>query len=369
MHLNELRTPAFLIDLNKLKANASLMINKAKKTDVRLRPHIKTHKTVEAAKYQLGDTFSGITVSTLAEAFFYQKNGFRDITYAFPITEDKLDDAAQLTQKLEHFHISLDQYETFEKVQKYAYEHNITFSVLLIVDSGAHRDGVNPEEQRSVQLARALQEANNINFQGILTHAGQSYHCKTVSEINKVAETERDVMVQFAEKLRSSDIDCPEVSIGSTPTCVHAENWKGVTEVRPGNYIFFDKFQADIGSCTLSNCSASVLTRVVGHYPDRNLMLIDAGALALSKDEGATHILDELVYGQVRYHPELKITRLSQEHGFIESDKPIRFTNYPVGSLLEVIPNHSCLTAALFPSYRVIDNNLVVDEWKPIRGW
>ncbi|HKJ44191.1 MAG TPA: alanine racemase [Balneolales bacterium] len=369
MQLKDLRTPAFLIDLSKLQANSTHMIRKAEEYGVKLRPHVKTHKTIEAAKYQLGDSLTRITVSTLAEAFFYQENGFQDITYAFPITRDKLDNAALLTRKLKHFHILLDQYDTFEKVQEYGYEHDITFSVYLIVDSGARRAGVNPEDPRSLQLARALQEAKNIYFQGILTHAGQSYHCKTIMEVKKVAEIEHKVMVRFAEQIRSSGIECREVSIGSTPTCMHADNWEGVTEIRPGNYVFFDKFQSDIGSCSLSDCSASVLTRVVGHYPDHNRMLIDAGALALSKDQGATHILDEVVYGFVKNHPELNITRLSQEHGFIESDDTIQFSNYPIGSFLEIIPNHSCLTAALFPVYHVVDNDQVLDEWKPVRGW
>jgi len=369
MHISDLRTPAFLIDLNQLKTNAGMMINRARDLGVQLRPHVKTHKTVEAAKYQLGDSFDEITVSTLAEAFSFQKNGFQDITYAFPITADKLDDATQLTNTLRHFHLVLDQYDSFEQVENYGFEHDLTFSVYLVVDSGAHRDGINPDDPRSIQLARALQEANNIDFRGILTHAGQSYHCKSVGEIKKVAAEERDIMVHFAKKLRSADVECPEVSIGSTPTCVHADHLEGVTEMRPGNYIFFDKFQSDIGSCSLSDCSMRVLTRIIGHYPDRNRILIDAGALALSKDLGATHILDEVVYGQIKNHPELKITKLSQEHGFIDSDKPIQFTNYPIGSLLEIIPNHSCLTAALFPKYHVIENDEVVDEWKPVRGW
>jgi D-serine deaminase-like pyridoxal phosphate-dependent protein len=369
MQLKNLRTPAFLIDLKKLHANTEFMIGKAEEYGVKLRPHVKTHKTFEAAKYQLGDTLTGITVSTLAEAFFYQENGFQDITYAFPITEDKLDDAAQLTRKIKHFHILLDQYDTFDKVQHYGYEHNITFSVYLIIDCGAHRDGVNPTDPRSIKLASALHESKNTDFQGILTHAGQSYHCNTIEEIKRVAEIERHIMVQFAEKLRSSGVECREVSIGSTPTCIHANTWEGITEIRPGNYVFFDKFQADIGSCSLYDCAASVLTRVIGHYPEHNRILIDAGALALSKDQGATHIIDEVVYGFIKNHPELKITKLSQEHGFIDCEDTIKFSNFPIGSFLEIIPNHSCLTAALFPVYHIVDNDQVADVWKPVRGW
>ncbi len=111
------------------------------------------------------------------------------------------------------------------------------------------------------------------------------------------------------------------------------------------------------------------MTTVVAHYPQHNQMLIDAGALALSKDPGATHIDEEIVYGAIPENPHLKIFSISQEHGLITSEAPIAFENFPVGSLLQIVPNHSCLTAALFDSYYVVDSNRVVDQWRPMRGW
>ena len=142
-----------------------------------------------------------------------------------------------------------------------------------------------------------------------------------------------------------------------------------MTEIRPGNYALFDKFQADIGSCSLGEAAATVLTTVVAHYPQHNQLLIDAGALALSKDPGAVHIDDRIVYGAVVENPGLKLFSISQEHGLITAEEPIAFNDYPVGSLVQIIPNHSCLTAALFDRYHVVENNEVVDEWRPMRGW
>jgi D-serine deaminase-like pyridoxal phosphate-dependent protein len=369
MKIEDLKTPAFLIDLVKLKENVQMMKARAQKHAVSLRPHVKTHKTAQIAGMQTSSEAPGITVSTLAEARFYQKSGFKDITYAFPITANKLQEAAELTAGLPDFNILLDQPQTLSAVAAYAREHGIRFNVFLKVDCGYHRAGIDPSKPASVELARQLAAADGIEFKGILTHAGHSYHCSNPAEIVKVAEQERDVTAQFAVRLQENAIACDTVSVGSTPSAMHAPDWRGVTEIRPGNYVFFDKFQADIGSCRPQQVAATVLTTVAAHYPAHNQMLIDAGALALSKDLGADHLGGDIVFGAVVNQPDLKISSISQEHGLITADDPIAFDKFPVGSLLQIIPNHSCLTAALFPLYHVVEDGRIVDEWTPMRGW
>ena len=369
MKIEDLKTPAFLIDLPRLKANVQMMKERAQENSVTLRPHVKTHKTAEIAGLQTTSEAPGITVSTLAEARFYQQSGFEDITYAFPITANKLSEAAELTARLQAFNLLLDQPQTLSALEAYAREHRIRFKIFLKVDCGYHRAGVDPSKPASVQLARQLAASDCIEFKGILTHAGHSYHCSDPAEIVKVAWQERDVMAQFAEQLQDNGTACGTVSVGSTPTAMHAPDWQGVTEIRPGNYVFFDKFQADIGSCHPEQVAVTVLTTVAAHYPAHNRMLIDAGALALSKDSGADHLADEVVFGAVLNHPRLRLFSVSQEHGLITCSDPIDFEKFPVGSLLQIIPNHSCLTAALFPKYHVVEDNQVVDEWTPMRGW
>lgn len=367
--INDLRTPSFLIDQPQLKKNAQTMIDRAKSLGIRLRPHVKTHKTIEAARYQLGNEFNGITVSTVAEAEYYSRHGFDDITYAFPITADKLPECAEIAGGIRHFNLLLDNEQTLHNLEKFAESNGILFSVYLAVDSGNQREGVQPDQSEAIRLARALYDSEHIDFRGIIAHAGQSYHCSNIDEIKIAAENERKIMDGFARKLRAEGIACPDVSVGATPTCMHAVNMEGITEMRPGNYIFFDKFQVDIGTCDITDCAAMVLCRVVGHYPVYNQMIIDAGALAFSKDPGADHIQKEITYGYILDHPELSITGLSQEHGIIRSKEPIHFEKFPIGSLLKIIPNHSCLTAALFPDYYIIENDRIVDQWQPVRGW
>jgi D-serine deaminase-like pyridoxal phosphate-dependent protein len=369
MKIEELKTPAFLIDLPGLKTNIQMMKKRAQANNVTLRPHVKTHKTAEIAGMQTTPEAPGITVSTLAEARFYQRSGFKDITYAFPITANKLSEAAELSAKLPVFSILIDQPQTLSAVEAYGREHGIKFKVFLKVDCGYHRAGIDPSKPESVQLARQLAASDCIQFKGILTHAGHSYHCCNPAEIIEVARQERDVMIQFSDRLQENGTACESVSVGSTPTAMHAPDWQGVTEIRPGNYVFFDKFQADIGSCRPEQVAATVLTTVAAHYPAHNQMLIDAAALALSKDLGADHLGNEIVFGAVLNQPHLKLFSISQEHGLISCEDPIDFEKFPVGSLLQIIPNHSCLTAALFPKYHVVEENQIVDEWTPMRGW
>jgi D-serine deaminase-like pyridoxal phosphate-dependent protein len=148
----------------------------------------------------------------------------------------------------------------------------------------------------------------------------------------------------------------------------------GVTELRPGNYALFDVFQARIGSCSTSDVALSVLSEVIGVYPERNAVLIDAGALALSKDPGATHVAENSGFGVIcdldlRPIPGLALLGLSQEHGKVLIEEGFSGELPKVGDRVRILPNHSCLVTALHPSLHVVDSGALVDEWRPVRGW
>lgn len=369
MNLNNLSTPAFLIDLAKLRQNTSRMIDRAKSLGIRLRPHVKTHKTIEGTRLQLGGEFDSITVSTLAEAACFASQGFKKQTYAVPIPPQKLETVSRLNRDGAQINILIDSLDAVQAAAQIAESRNCIFGVFLKVDCGYHRAGVNPASDHGIEVARAIHESMRLEFQGILTHAGQSYAASGRDEIKKYAEEERKIMVGFAQRLRNSDIPCKEVSVGSTPTAVQADSLEGITELRPGNYVFFDKYQVDIGNCVLDDCAATVLARVIGRYPETNHFVIDAGALALSKDPGATHITGSVAYGSILGHPNLQLSSLSQEHGIVTSSRKIDFAQIPLGSTIRIVPNHSCLTAALFPSYQIVEDETVVEQWIPVRGW
>jgi len=375
MFWNELPTPAALVDLDRVEANTSRISERVRNLGAKLRPHVKTHKCVEAARLQIRGHFGGVTVSTLAEARFFADAGFRDITYAVPIAASRLKEAVEIGRSIDALHLLLDHESSFEAMSACARAKGVRLSSFLKVDCGYHRAGVDPERGESVALALRMATSADVDFRGILTHAGHSYHAANAEEIRAVAETERSVMVRFAEKLARAGAPPKEVSVGSTPTISLGESLEGVTEARPGNYVFYDRFQAAIGSCDIANVAFSVLVTVLSHYPERNEILIDAGGLAFSRDEGPAHLDPSCGYGEVftgdgkTHLASLRVRSISQEHGKIQGAAPIDYPALPLGTKLRIVPNHSCLSAALFDRYHVFRGDSVVDEWRPVRGW
>jgi D-serine deaminase-like pyridoxal phosphate-dependent protein len=234
---------------------------------------------------------------------------------------------------------------------------------------------VAPESPAVLEIARLLHDSPGVEFAGVLTHAGNSYHCSSVAEIKAVAEAERCGVVQAATRIRGAGLPCPTVSAGSTPTAIHAVDLTGVTEMRPGTYVFFDLAQVGMGSCQMDDLAVSVLATVIGRSHQSNSLLVDAGSLALSSDTSASEHFPGVGYGLVcdlagRLLPGLRVTRINQEHGYVERETPIPPNAFPIGTRLRILPNHSCITAAMFNEYQVVDVGLeIVAIWPRARGW
>jgi D-serine deaminase-like pyridoxal phosphate-dependent protein len=372
--ITDAKTPCGLVDLDRMERNARRMSDHAHRLGVRLRPHVKTHKCAEVARLQVAGHFGGITVSTLAEARGFARAGFQNISYAVPVPLDRLDECVELQRDLESFHLLLDHPTTLRALEQSAPSHALRWSVFLKVDSGGHRAGVDPHGDGAVELARALRDSPHIDFRGILTHAGQAYGSRSRADAAEVAAHERELMLRFADRLGRAAVQVEEISIGSTPGLTASSNLDGVTEVRPGNYIFFDAHQAAIGSCALDEVAFSVLGRVIGVHPDRHELVVNTGALALSKDPGAIHVDASCGFG-VAVNPRdqrpiagLRLASLSQEHGIIRSEGPLD-SGWSPGDVVRILPNHSCLAAACFDRYHVVRGDEIVDEWRPFRGW
>jgi D-serine deaminase-like pyridoxal phosphate-dependent protein len=314
---------------------------------------------------QHGGAIGPITVSTLAEGEFFAGRGWRDITYAVPIAPKKLERAAALAARIDRLNILIDSHEALRAIEETGH----TFDVFLKVDCGYHRAGVDPDDPDSEQLARAMARSESVRFQGLLTHAGHSYNGKSIDDIRHIAGEESAALSRFRALLGFDSMGEIIRSVGSTPTASVVDRFSDCDEVRPGNYVFFDAFQATVGSCSFNDVAVSVLTTVVGSYPERNNAIIDAGALALSKDAGPDHIDPHFGYGIVcdeNLRPlPLKLIALSQEHGKIEGN----VAHIPVGTRLRIVPNHSCLTAAMYDVYYAVEGTNIVGEWRPARGW
>eukprot|EP01089_Gocevia_fonbrunei_P004743 TRINITY_DN14797_c0_g1_i1.p1 TRINITY_DN14797_c0_g1~~TRINITY_DN14797_c0_g1_i1.p1 ORF type:complete len:389 (-),score=64.21 TRINITY_DN14797_c0_g1_i1:64-1230(-) len=382
--LEQQTTPAFVVYLSKVQENSQRMIQIAKSRGVSLRPHVKTHKTIEAATLQtMGQEKPKIVVSTLSEARFFAAGGFGDILYAVPITSFKLAEAAIINSKISALHLLVDNSATIDEVLQHAKQQNVKWSVFLKIDTGYHRCGVDPvvNEEECVALVRKLNVAESeglITFTGLYSHSGHSYHGKNTNEVAETAKQEVDVMTNFVKLLEAKQLKPPSVvTIGATPSCSHLPQDMGrVTEIHPGNYSFYDTCQSDLGSCTPNDVACEILTRVIGHYPRNNTLVIDAGALAVSKDRGASHLSDNLPdrgYGLIKDHPELILTSVSQEVGIIKNrdvNTTFDYEKFPIGSFLRIIPNHSCLSAACYSEYKVLnDKDQIISIWKTCREW
>lgn len=352
-----------------MQANCQRVLDKAGQLNVDLRPHVKTHKTLEGALMQTGNQKWPIAVSTMAEARFFADHGFGDILYTFPVTPDKFDEITHLNKKTKLSVLS-DSLSVLEHLNEFLDESGILIEVLLKIDAGATRAGFHYTNTEEIaESAVQVNQLENLKLKGILTHAHHSYKAKNSDESRSYINEEDRNLESLINNLGQQGISFPVVSTGSTPTTLNQTEAGVTTEIRPGNYALYDRFQSDIGSCNRGDIAGFVLARVAGHYPDRNQMLIDAGALAFSKDRGAVHVRKKVTYGEAKDYPELEVQEISQEHGLVGSDQPIPYDQFPIGTQLKFIPNHSCLTAACFDTYYIEEDGRIVDEWKPAKGW
>lgn len=373
MNLQTIKTPSLVLDIERVTRNAERIGGRVRDFGARLRPHVKTHKCIEVARIQTRGSSGAITVSTLAEARAFLAHGFNDILYAVPIEPGKFDESCELAKRCERFSLITDDTETPTLLNDAARRAGVKLDLFLKVDCGYHRCGVEPTSREAFEIPQQIVDASHLRFAGILTHAGHSYRCRSKEELLRTARHERDLMTSFAAELRARSLPVETVSIGSTPTITNVDHLGGIGEARPGNYIFFDAFQATLGSCRLEDCALTVLAAVVHRDRIRRKVVIDAGAIALSKDRGAVEFDATCGYGQV-FDVEgndlgLRVGSLSQEHGeVIVQDEKI-FDQLKVGTRLRILANHSCLAAAQHSHYHVLEDGRIVDRWEIQRGW
>jgi D-serine deaminase-like pyridoxal phosphate-dependent protein len=371
----KLSTPALILDKLAMQRNLDDMHARMRAHGVGLRPHLKTAKSAEVARLATSGQPGGITVSTLAEAEYFFEHGFRDILYAVGIAAGRLTRTVALSKAGADIKIITDNIDAVRSIADYPSEDGEHFKVLVEVDSGEGRAGVLPNGPEFMEIARTIHNGENMTLMGVLTHAGHSYGCKTIDEIKGVAEQERRIITGAAERLRTEGLPCPIVSAGSTPTAVHAQNLDGVTEMRPGVFVFNDLKQLSVGACERDGLALSVLASVIGHNRHKGHILLDTGALALSKDISAHDEHPDVGYGEVCDVDTLEsifglvVDAVSQEHGIVTVFDPGQFDALPIGSKVRVLPNHACITAAGYSHYEVLERGTIIERWDRVNGW
>ncbi|MEK6593810.1 MAG: DSD1 family PLP-dependent enzyme [Pseudomonadota bacterium] len=373
MKLADLETPALVLDRSRLERNLERMRGHLQRLGVNLRPHVKTAKCIEVVRRALQGQAGGITVSTLKEAEQFFAQGINDILYAVGIAPNKLDHVAALRSRGADITIILDNVAAAQMVAARSGALGVGFPALIEIDSDGHRSGVQPGAATLIEIGRILGPA----LRGVMTHAGDSYNCESVDAIRAMAERERAAVVRSAAELRNAGLPCPVVSVGSTPTATYADKLDGVTEVRAGVYMFFDLVMAGLEVCTLDDIAVSVLATVIGHQPEKNWIITDAGWMALSRDRGTAKQKVDQGYGvvcDVNGCPldDLIVADTNQEHGIVAGRQGITadISRFPIGTQLRVLPNHACATAAQHPAYRVVDGGTEVGAvWSRFSGW
>jgi D-serine deaminase-like pyridoxal phosphate-dependent protein len=365
MKLADLPTPCLVLDRGILCRNIDSMARSLARHDVPLRPHMKTAKSIDVARLATAGQPGGITVSTLAEAAYFARHGITDILYAVGITPQKLDQVATLNSEGADVMVLTDDLDTAGAIAA----HHRPPRALIEVDTGEARGGVAPDGDALLAIAARLGPC----LVGVMTHAGHSYAGRTHEDMARIAETERAGVVRAADRLRTAGHDVSIVSMGSSPTALHAQRLAGVTEVRAGVYMFGDLFQAEIGTHDLDAIALTVLTSVIGRRPGR--LLVDAGGLALSKDRSTEAAPKDYGFGLAldlagrRSHGDAIVRRAYQEHGVIELD-PAHPLDLPIGARLRIAPNHTCMTAAAHDRYHVVDGgDEVLAVWSRVNGW
>jgi len=375
--LRALPTPSLILDEGRMLRNIERLRTHMDTLGVALRPHLKTVKSVEAARRVLAGGHGPATVSTLREAEVFAAAGVKDILYAVGISTDKLARVLALRATGCDLTIVLDSAAQAEAVARASRRSGDSLPVLIEIDCDGHRSGLAPDDPQIVAIGRSLHEGG-ATPRGVVTHAGESYGAVGPDALAAFAEQERAAAVAAATVLRTAGLPCPVVSVGSTPTAHFARDLTGVTEVRAGVYVFFDLVMAGIGVCTSDDIALSVLTTVIGHQKARGWIIIDAGWMALSRDRGTASQAVDQGYGLVcdikgRVLGDLIVVSANQEHGIValRPGGEELVPDPPVGTKLRILPNHACATGTQFDRYEVApaEAGAPLTHWPRFRGW
>ena len=365
--LSAIETPCILLEKERLQNNIRLIQESANAQNVNVRPHIKTHKCTQILQLQIDAGAVGITASKTDEALTFINHGIESVTIAYPLVIDsKLDRLIGVSRSRNvDLRLIVDSFAGVDAISRAATRHNTQVNIFLKIDVGLHRCGVREDDPLLMRLAKAIDHDPALNFVGLLSHAGHAYGAPTSDDVRGEARNECQILGRVRQQLEDNGIAVSEVSVGSTPTVLASDSYDGITEIRPGNYVFMDRTPLRFDLISPDQIALTVLATVVSANSD--YFIIDTGSKTLSSDLGAHGIAGVEGYGlaypadrfQDKAH-EMIIAKLSEEHGFVaRSDFDLS-----ISSKLRIVPNHSCVAANLADTYTVVSGEEVVDQWE-----
>ncbi|MBN1330820.1 MAG: alanine racemase [Candidatus Heimdallarchaeota archaeon] len=351
--------PTMLVNEKLVRANIANMFEKAQRSKVLFRPHFKTHQSADIGKWFLELGVEAITVSSVSMAEYFAENGWSNITIAFPVNITQIEQINILATKIQLGLLV----ESFETVAFLAEKLTSNVNIWIKIDTGYHRTGIDWNDEAKIsKLIREIKQSEKMHFLGFLVHAGHSYAAKSTCEIIEVYEDTLLKLKNIQERMFLQGFAHVKLSIGDTPSCSMVNDFSGVDEIRPGNFVFYDAMQLKLGSCKEENIAAAVACPVVALHPERNEVIIYGGAIHLSKDHlinndgtknyGLVTLPEGKGWGKII--PGIYVSSISQEHGIIKANNDL-VQKVKVGDIIFIIPIHSCLTANLLKKYYTLD--------------
>ena len=373
VRLHDLPTPQVLIDHAKVGANIARVQSLANDAGVRLRPHAKTHKSPVIAGWQLESGAIGICCAKVGEAEVFVDAGVTDVRLPYPVNPSnaarvvELMDRAAISIIVDHLDVARGWSDAMQRADR-------RLDVLIKVDVGFHRCGIDPAGD-ALGFVQAIASMPGLQLRGLLSHAGQSYHAASEDTLAAIARDEAAILATLRDRATASGIAIDEVSVGATPTLRFSARQRGLTELRPGNYVYFDRTQVALGAASLDDCALTVLATVVS-APARDRIVLDCGSKTLTNDQfrGLPSRTSESGRAEAGINaasgfglvlrdngaPDdtLTIERLSEEHATV---RVTGSTHLKPGDRVRVVPNHSCVVSNLVDVVRLVEGDEVVD--------
>jgi len=355
--LEHITSPALLLDEQICKDNISRMAEKAANYGVKFRPHAKTHQSAEIADWFRDYGVDTLTVSSIDMAEYFADAGWEEITIALPVNIRESESIENLAKRVT-LSLLITETETIDYLQERI---NSAVQIYIEIDSGGHRTGLDPLQLDKIsEMTDMLDSSSQLSFRGFYSHPGHSYQARSKSGILSIHREVQETMIGLKEKFPGA-LTC----VGDTPCCSVAESFTGIDEISPGNFVFYDLMQVEIGSCSVSDIAVALAAPVVAKHPGRNQVTVHGGAIHLSKEVIETHgtkicglpvtLTDT---GWSEPVDNSYVMALSQEHGMLKCTSEL-FNKLEIGDLIGIIPVHSCLTANLMAGYRTFGNRTI----------
>ena len=365
--MQKITSPALLLDEGICKSNINRMADKALKYNLRLKPHMKTHQSKSVGSWFKDAGIETITVSSLKMAQYFAEDGWKNITIAFPCNIGWVQEINELAQTIS-LTLLINKPETAKYLEKHLAD---SINAYIEIDTGSARSGLASDNISDIKdLIAVINDTKHINWIGFYTHAGHSYSCRSKEDILKVQSS---VINQFdyLKKHINPVFGDFEICSGDTPCCSIADDFGPIDAISPGNFVFYDLMQNQIGSCEYANIAVAMSCPVVDKYPKRNELIVHGGAIHFSKERLTENGVTQ--YGTVAHKVDnhwepvdesSHLIKLSQEHGIIRCSNNV-FESHDIGDTITILPVHSCLTANLMKQYQLVSRkDTIIDMMK-----